>query len=614
MSYNANDIETLHFKDAIRTRIAMYMGSADNSGILQCIREVITNSIDEFTMGYGNQIKVELFKGNKIKITDNARGTPFGERADGTEALIATCMIPHSGGKFNQKTYQNAAGQNGIGIKGVALSAKDFMIESYRDHKKATLKIHEGLETSFIIEEESSNQTGTVVTFTPDETVYHLEPINISFDEIKKMCKDWSYLTKGLEFVIINHVTKETIKYVTKNGIIDLVKDKVKKGINSSPIYYTITEDNITVEVALQWARGKEDFYVFTNGLYNAIGGTSLTGAKTAVTRTINNIIGKKLSGDTARTGLIYVINAKIPNPSFSDQTKTRVNNPELRKMADKAVSEALKMYSQQHPTEFEKIADFLLKEEKAEIAAEKARQAVLNHQKEFNAVKKQKMVMVDKLKDAERLGEDSILLVVEGDSAASSMAVGRDTSKYGILALRGKVINCLSNPIEDILENEEVKSFLKAIGCSYNNYNSKKLRYGKIAIAVDADSDGSHIACLIMALVHKLAPQLLEENRLYWLKAPLYRVKKGKETAYYYSDEEMKNGIKGTTIRFKGLGQMSADDTEISMFDSKWQRMEQLNFSKEGVSLLENLMGEAVQPRKDFVFSEIDFSEYGEV
>ena len=212
-NYSANDIETLNFKDAIRTRIEMYMGSADNQGVLQCVREIVSNCIDEHIMGYGNKIIVELFEENKIKVTDFGRGCPFGKREDGTEALEAIYMTAHSGGKFSDKTYRSVIGMNGIGGKGVALSSKYFKVESIRDGQKATLIIKKGIKESFSIEKTNTKETGTIVEFISDEEVYKLEPIKIDFNNIKDMCKNWSYLNKGLSFEVINHITNEKVTY-----------------------------------------------------------------------------------------------------------------------------------------------------------------------------------------------------------------------------------------------------------------------------------------------------------------------------------------------------------------------------------------------------------------
>lgn len=613
MSYGANDIETLNFKQAIRKRIEMYMGSADNQGVLQCVRETISNSIDEFSIGFGKEVHITV-KDNVFTCRDFGRSIPFGKREDGTEAMVAIFTTPHTGGKFNDKMYGNAViGQNGIGMKGVALSAEYFVAKSYRNGECAHLRIENGEVVKFEVTN-SSEKTGTYIEFKPSQEVYRLEPIQMDYEAIAAMCEDWSYLNKGLKFVLSDG-EKETI-YFSKNGIVDFIKAKVKSTLQAEPyLYYVEDENGNKVEIAFQWGYKREESYTFTNGLHNLNGGTSLTGAKTAITRTINGLAGQNYTGDFVRDSLCYVINAKVPHASFSDQTKMRVNNPELRQLTDRAFTEGIKEFAVRKKEDFDKILAFLNKIEKAEAAAEKARSAVLQHEAEMTQAKKQKIIDSNKLRDAKKLGEDSILLCVEGLSAGGSMSIGRSKAengdKIGILMLRGKCINALANPIEDVLQNEEVKLLLQALGLTYGKkYNSSKLRYGKIAISSDSDSDGSHIGLLVMAILQKLAPEIIKENRLYWLRAPIYKVTNGKKVSFYYSEEEFENHEKGEIIKYKGLGQMNEEDLRNSLFNEKWQHLEQITATDEGIQVLTSLMGEDVTPRKEFV-QKIDFGGF---
>lgn len=528
-NYTANDIQTLDFRTAIRTRIAMYMGSADNQGVLQCVREIITNSIDEATMGYGNKIIVDLYEGNRIKIADEGRGCPFGKREDGTEALEAIYTMAHSGAKFDNKIFQNVAGMNGIGAKGVALSSDHFQVWSYRDGKSATMWLEKGFKKGYEEKILSKNDpsTGTVVEFIPSQEVYNLEPIKFDFEEIKKMCRDWSYLSKGVSFILHNHITNEKITYLSKNGLIDLMKEKSDKMLHKTPLSISINEDGIEAEIVMGWTNNRSEiWHVFTNGLENSEGGTSLTGIKTALT----NFFKKKLKGeahpDVLRKGLFYAVSCKVPNPSFANQTKTKVNNPELRGLCQRATTRMLEEFELRHKDEFEKILELLTTKLKAEVAAEKARKQVLEATKDVEKNQKKKVFASDKLKDAEFLGQNSTLLIVEGDSAAGGMAKARDYTKYGILAIRGKILNCLAHPDEKIFQNEEIKLLLSAMNINPNKYDASKLRYGRIGICTDSDSDGAHIALLIMAALHYLAPKFIEEGRLCWLRSPLYIVK----------------------------------------------------------------------------------------
>ena len=617
MSYTANDIETLSFRDAVRERVAMYMGSADNQGVLQCVREIITNSIDEATMGFGNCIIVELDEGNMITVTDDARGVPFGLREDGTEAMEAIYTMAHTGGKFNEKIYQNVAGMNGIGSKGVALSSSYFQADSFREGKHAILILKEGIKESFNIIEDKENKHGTVVTFIPSQEVYNLEPIEIKYEDLVEMCKNWSYLTKGVEFIVKDNINKKTNKFLSNNGILDYLKDSISKPIHKTPLYISAEENGIECEVAMQWAADrKEHWFVFTNGLANPEGGTSLTGVKTALTNFFKKKFKGEFNSDIARSGLFYVVNCKVPNPSFANQTKTKVNNPELRGLAQRATSQMLDEFSRRYTNEFDSIVELLTKELKAERAAEKARKQVLEASKEIEKNQKKKVFASDKLKDAEFLGQNSTLLIVEGDSALGGMAQARDYTKYGLLAIRGKIINCLSNPEEKIFNNEEIKLLLSAMNIIPGKYNASKLRYGRIGICTDADSDGSHIGLLIMAALQYLAPEFIKEGRLCWLRSPLYIVEnKGKES-YYFTDDEfnkVRNKIKGEVTRAKGLGELPPETAHASMFTEEYQRMDVMEYDADAIELLYGLMGSDVEPRKNFIMKKVDFSKVRE-
>ena len=611
--YNADSIQTLSFRDAIRSRVSMYMGSADNQGVLQCVREIITNSIDEYTMGYGDRIRVTLDKDNTVTVQDFGRGVPFGLREDGTDALEAIYTMPHSGGKFNDKTYQNVAGMNGIGAKGVALSSDYFLVRSQRDGKIATLILRDGVKQDLTVIDQKTAWSGTFVQFTPSQEVYNLEPININFKDIKKMCEDWSYLCKGLTFELEDKTTGEKVTYYSKNGLVDLMKAKGGKALNKTPLSICLKEGDITAEIAMEWTDSRtETSYVFTNGLENVEGGTSLTGVKTALT----NFFKKKLKGEAPpevlRKGLLYAISCQVPNPSFANQTKTKVNNIELRGLCQRATTQMLESFEQQHADEFQRVLDLLAKEQKAELAAERARKQVLEAQKEVEKSQKKKYIASDKLKDAEFLGQDATLLIVEGNSAMASVGVARDEKTYGIMCIRGKIINALSNDEEKIYQNEEIKLLLSALNIVPGHYDSRKLRYGRVGVCTDSDSDGYHIGLLLMAALQYLAPQFIEEGRLGWLRSPLYIVKNGKTENYYFTDEEMdaaRGHISGVIQRNKGIGSLTPEQAYNSMFTAKNQRFDMFQTSPEARDLLYNLMGKDVEPRTDFIFKNVDFS-----
>ena len=611
-NYTINDIETLSFKDGVRQRIAMYLGSADMQGVYNAIQEIISNSIDEYYMGYGNKIIIDVQEGTHgptITIQDFARGIPFGVKPDGSNVLVDIFSKPHTGGKFNDKVYNSVAGLNGIGAKATCLSSFRFSAIVMRDGKKAIADWEKGVLTGYReMEWSNKKETGTYIQFIPDPEVYNLEPIKVDFNVLCARCKNLSYLTKGLTFELYGP-NKEHVIYCAKNGLLDLIKDNSDKAIHAMPAYHVIKEGNVECEVALMWTKGKEKSFTFTNGLCQSEGGTSLTGVKTAITNFVKKQFKGEFDGDLARAGLVYAVSCKVPNPSFANQTKTKINNPELRGIAQRATGIALDTFMNRRPNDFKAVMDALATERKAEQAAERARRAVLEKVKEVNNAGKKGMIDVDKLADAENLGESAVLLLVEGKSAGGAMQRVRDPKKYGILKLRGKIINALSNDMDKVLANEEVTLFLKATGINISNYRESKFRYGKVAICVDADDDGMHIACLIMALLYKFAPEFLKEGRLYWLHAPLFKVTSGKTTQYFYTEEQVKQSkAKGTQQRFKGLGEMKDEDARCMFDNNQW--LEQLTWDDSVAELLEGLMGDDSQPKKDFVFSRINFEE----
>jgi DNA gyrase subunit B len=611
-NYTINDIETLSFKDGVRQRIAMYLGSADMQGVYNAIQEIISNSIDEYYMGYGNKIIIDVAEGKHgpiITVQDFARGIPFGVKPDGSNVLVDIFSKPHTGGKFNDKVYNSVAGLNGIGAKATCLSSFRFAVTVMRDGRRAEAGWEKGVLTDYReMDWSNKKETGTTVQFIPDPEVYNLEPIKVDFNVLCARCKNLSYLTKGLTFELYGP-NKEHVVYCAKNGLLDLIKDNADKAIHAMPAYHIIKEGNVECEVALMWTKGKEKSFTFTNGLCQSEGGTSLTGVKTAITNFVKKQFKGEFDGDLARAGLVYAVSCKVPNPSFANQTKTKINNPELRGIAQRATGMALDTFMNRRPNDFKAVMDALATERKAEQAAERARRAVLEKVKEVNNAGKNGIIDFTKLSDAENLGDDATLLLVEGKSAGGAMLIARDPKKYGVLKLRGKIINALSNDIDKVLHNEEVTLFLKATGINISNYRESKLRYGKIAICVDADDDGMHIACLIMALLYKFAPEFLKEGRLHWLHAPLFKITSGKTVHYYYTEEQVRAAkVKGTQQRFKGLGEMKPEDTKC-MFDSN-QWMERLTWDDEVPELLEGLMGDDSQPKKDFVFSRINFEE----
>lgn len=620
-NYDAKSIQVLDFTTAVRKRIAMYLGDAGNGGVLQAVREIITNSIDEYLMGYGKEITITVFPNNRIRIQDEGRGIPFGARDDGSETLVAIFTSAHSGGKFDEETYKMVAGQNGIGGSATALSSSHFEATVYRDKKKAHLVLKNGVYESYtIVDDKTQKQTGTIIEFIPSQEVFHLEQIQIDFNELCKMCEEWAYLNKGLRFTLIDETQTPSKKesYFSEKGILDLVRDNVSGPLHPTPIHWSVEDKGAQIEIALQWSKGREKSYTFTNGLHNPEGGTSMTGLRASITRNMKKILGLDLDGDQIRRGLVYVVSARVANPSFANQTKTKVNNPELRSLADLAFSEAINDFSRKNEKEISVIREFFAREQRADLAAQKAREAVLTHIKQTTEANKKKVILADKLKDSRIHGEEASLIITEGDSALGGLASARDVERIALYPVRGKVKNALRAPIDEVLENKEINDIIVALGAGIQGrFNSKRLRYGSVWIATDADADGFSIMTLITTMFYVLMPKFIEEGRLKWLRAPLYKIGSGKRAKYAYSDEELaklqSQGASGEIIRFKGLGQMSTQDIKSSMFGPD-QRIEVLTYGKtkkdkrNAQLQLENLMGEDVDGRREFIFDNIDF------
>lgn len=560
-NYGIENISHLETREAMRTRIQVYLGSDDTDGIYQAFKEIINNSTDEALAGYGNRIFIQVDEEhNFIQIRDMGRGVPFGI-VDGRNILVAIFTESHTGGKFDKGAYKNSSGLNGLGGTAVCMSSEKFCVKSIRDGKIAEAKFQKGELVDYIELTEKeygksfNGETGTIVSFIPDKEVFQNMTETFTYDRICSEIKNISYLNKGIHF-IIEATDGRKQEFYSENGIADFIKDNISKPLMRTPIICSAKDDIDEIEVAFMWTGDVGASYVFVNGLYCPEGGSPVTGAKTTITTSIKRLSGKDFDPELIRKGLVYAINCKVENPSFATQTKSKINNPNLRTLASQAFKQGLEEFA--NCPDFSPIIEMMVKYQKAEKAADKARNAILSHTKEMADIRKNKLAFIDKLSDAENLGQDAILCIVEGDSAGSSVAMGRDTKKYGILRIRGKMKNGLKAEDEELYKNEEIKLLLYALGIDINHYRADKLRYGKIAICVDPDSDGFHIALLIMANLHKICPKFLEENRLFWLRSPLFieQDKNNNPISWYYTDEEfnkVRGKLKGNIKRIKG-------------------------------------------------------------
>ena len=595
----------------------MYLSADRQEAINLGLRELIVNVQDEYEVYKPTNpfLRITLdSQTHQITVEDNMRGIPVGLRDDGMNSLTAAFLIPHSGGKHIEGAYSSAVGINGEGNKVVCHTAKWLEVKVMRDGEIWFQRFESDDEGAKALENVKSigkcgEQTGTYITYVPDRAVYG--DVFIDVNKLRQMLREISYFTIGLQIQLIVDGKKEV--FISKNGLIDGLSTT---NAMSKPFSFFYETEDCKVELALQWVSKAGEIRGYANGLYMPDGGVFISQFKSSLTRTFNSLAKTKYNGDQIRDVLDGFVSVKVKVGQFSNQAKTALANKEAGTATSAAITNALKEFVYRRGADFDKVVELLNKVQKAEQAAERARKQVLEAVKDVEKNQKKKVFASDKLKDAEFLGEGSTLLIAEGDSALGGLAQGRDYTRYGIMAIRGKIINALSNPDEKVYENEEIKLLLSAMNIIPGKYDSKKLRYGKLAICTDADSDGYHIGLLIMAALAHIAPQFIREGRLCWLRSPLYIVSNGKTESYFFTDEEFnaaKGKIKGEVQRNKGLGSLEPNQARKSMFDSEYQRLDVMEYNEEAMALLYSLMGDDAAPRREFIMSNVDFSEVRE-
>ena len=617
MSYEGKDIVTLSQGRAFREKIGMYLSGDRQEAINLGLRELIVNTQDEYEVYKPKNpfLKITIDTVNRIiSVEDNMRGIPVAIREDGMNSLTAAMLINHSGGKHAGTAYESSVGINGCGNKIVNHTAKWLEVEVHRDGKIYTQRFEsddEGAhEVTGVIAKKGNASTGTKITYCPDEKVYG--EYFIELDKLRQMLKELSYFSKGLKISLIVDNGMEEI-FQSQNGLIDGLNNKE---VISKPFHYEYKTDDCEVELALQWVKKHGKIRGYANGLYMPDGGAFISGFKSSLTRTFNSLANSKFDGDTIRNLLDGFVSVKVKVGQFSNQAKTALANPEARSATSTAISEALKQFAVEHRSELDAVIATIERLEKADAAAEKARNAILNMEKKETEQRKRKVTSSDKFKDCEKHGQDSMLIICEGNSALGGLMPARDVKTEALYAVRGKVKNLMKHPLDECLENQEVSDIIMALGCGIQDkYNCKKLNYGKVAIAVDADVDGYNIMCLITTLFYVLMPKFIEEGRLGWLRAPLYRLSKGSQHVYAYDEDELAELRKTRSgweqSRFKGLGECTSEDMEGSMLHPTNRRLEILTISdaEAAAESLQMLMGTEVEGRRDFLFENVDFS-----
>lgn len=613
-NYNIDNIQHLNTREAMRAKIPMYLGSDTTDGIYQALKEIINNSTDEALVGYGKEVDILLNEEtNEVTVRDYGRGVPFGIK-DGRNVLVAIYTESHTGGKFDKGAYKNSSGLNGIGGTAVCMSSSKFIVKSERDNTAAIAYFEEGILKDYKEIPYEGNTTGTTVTFIPDKKVFINDTEGFSYERICEEIKNIAYLNKGIKFVVETTHGKKT-EFYSENGIADFIKDKVQKPLMNAPIIASARDDYDELEIAFMWTGDATQEYVFVNGLYCPFGGSPVTGAKRKITTKIKSLSGKSFDPELIRKGLVFAINCKVANPSFANQTKSKINNPNLATLASEAFDKGLSEFA--NLPEYTALIESLEKYQKAEQAADAVREKILNAAKEVNEMRTKKGMILDKVSDARVLGENSRLLICEGKSASGSAKKGRDKDLHGIFEAKGKMINALSCSEEKFLDNDEIKQLQAAVGFDYGKpLNPKKLRYGYIDFFVDPDVDGAHIFLLGLVDIWRICPEYVKQGRVGWYHAPLFIVEnKGKQT-YFYTDEdynERGRKLPGNVRRVKGLGLLEKKELQEAIFNCP-EAHEIFEYTPEAMEALEALMGADVKPKKEFIFENIDFSKYGEM
>lgn len=608
-NYNIESISHLDTREAMRTRINMYLGSNDTDGIYQAFKEIINNSTDEALAGYGNKITITIDEStNTVTIEDEGRGVPFGER-NGKNILVAIYTESHTGGKFDKNSYKNSSGLNGIGGTAVCMSSEYFVVESTRDNKIAVAKFNKGILENYQEKECQIEKTGTKITFKPDKDVFSDMTDGFSFDRICTEIKNISYLNKGIYFTIKD--TKGHKKeFYSKNGIADFIKENSVKPLMKSPIVFSAKDDVDEIEIAFMYTAGHGESYVFVNGLYCPENGSPVTGAKTAITNSIKKLSGKDFDSELTRKGLVYAINCKVTNPSFANQTKSKINNPNLRTLASQAFKNAFEEFALRRKDEFNQIVDLLIKSQRAERAAEKAREAILNGNNDIQKELKKKVILAEKLADCRRHDESSQLMICEGKSAKGALVKARNSETTACFDLRGKIINALKNPEEKVSLNYEVKQLHIALGCGIGDkFNIKKLRYGKIVIVADMDKDGYDIVCLVLTFFYHYYPELIKAGKVYWGVTPLFKIETGNKKYFAYNEKELKNMPKGEITRLKGLGESQPEDFRATIFSDNSHLVQiKMDDAEKAQYYFDILLGEDIKSRKEYIFEHANF------
>ena len=617
--YSAESIKVLEGLEGVRKRPAMYIGSTGKEGLHHLVYEVVDNSVDEALAGHCTQIKVTLNKDGSVTVEDNGRGIPIDPHPQFKIPAVQVALTKlHAGGKFDKKSYMISGGLHGVGISVVNALSKKLIIEIKRDGKIHKQEYSRGFAKTklTVIGKTDKSETGTKVTFWPDEEIFS----TVKFDHtvLETRFREIAFLNAGLKINLENTEKKVKEEFFYSGGLIEFVKWVNKsKDVIHKPIYFKRDVQNIHIEIAIQYnTTFRETIHGFVNTINTVEGGTHISGFKTALTRVINDYAKKtgalkngksgseSFTGDDIREGLTTIISIKIPDPQFEGQTKTKLGNSEIKGYVDSAVTSSLSEFFEENPAIAKKIVSKALDAAKARLAAKKAKDLV-RRKNVFSLGG-----LPGKLSDCSRKNAgETELYIVEGESAGGSAKQARDKERQAILPLKGKILNVEKANPSRTLSSEEITNLITAIGTSVGEtFDMAKLRYSKVIIMTDADVDGEHIKTLLLTFFFRFMPDLIKNGNLYVALPPLYRLRKGQKDHYVYSDEELKKAIEklGTTniTRFKGLGEMSSNQLWDTTMNPKTRKIKKIFIEDlvEADQTFSMLMGDDVQARKQFI------------
>ena len=620
--YGVNEIQVLEGLEAVRKRPGMYIGTTGERGLHHLVWEIVDNSVDEALAGFCDDIEIIVHEDNSVSVRDDGRGMPTGVHPKTGVSTVETIFtVLHAGGKFGGGGYKVSGGLHGVGASVVNALSEWLEVKVYRDGKIYHQRFEKGghpVKPLEIIGDCDPNRTGTTVTFKPDPQIFE-ETTEFNYETLKSRSRELAFLNKGLRIILSDLRTGAKDEFLYNGGLREYVEllNTNKKPIHNDIVHVEGEEDNISIEVAMQYNDGySSNIYSFTNNIHTVEGGTHEDGVRLALSRVINNyarangILKEKddsLTQDDVKEGITLVISCKHPNPQFEGQTKTKLGNVEVRKIASNIFGAGFEKFLLENPDEARAIIEKVMLASRARVAAKKARE--LTRRKGDLEITNFYGKLTDcKSKDP----SESEIFLVEGDSAGGSAKKGRDYMTQAILPLRGKILNVEKARLDRALSNEEIRTIVTAFGTGIGEeFDLSKLRYHKIIIMTDADVDGSHIRILLLTLFYRFFKPVVEHGHVYAANPPLYKIVYGKNIKYVLSDEEKDEYVKTlpanakyTITRMKGLGEMDADELRDTTMSKEFRILRQITVEDVMAAdeIFTTLMGEEVEPRKKFI------------